>query len=182
MKVIVPLAQGFEEIEAITIVDVLRRADIDVTTLFLDKNPVVGSHNITVFADNNINEIDHEHIESIILPGGMPGSKNLKESNTIISLIKQVSLKNGLIGAICAAPMVLGHAGILQGRDATCYPGFEHEMKGANPVDKPVVIDSNIITSKGPGSAIPFALEIVERLKGSEMKSELKKKMQVYWI
>ncbi len=182
MKIIVPLAEGFEEIEAVTIVDVLRRAEIEVITAFLDKNPVIGSHDIQVMADKNINDIEFNDLDGIILPGGMPGSENLKNSKTIIELIKKAYANNKLISAICAAPMVLGHAGILQEKNATCFPGFEVELKGAKHVKKPIVTDGNIITGSAAGSAFQFALEIVNRLKGKDIMMTLKEKMQVHWF
>ncbi len=182
MKVLVPLAEGFEEIEAVTIVDVLRRTDIDVITVYLDNNPVIGAHDIPVTADKGIHEINSDDIDSIILPGGMPGSENLKNSKTIIDIVKKIYSKEKLVAAICAAPIVLGHAGILHGKKATCYPGFEKEIKGAYCVDKPVVTDGNIITGSAAGSALPFALEIVKNLKGEDFMTSLKEMMQVNWI
>ena len=182
MKVIVPLAEGFEEIEAVTIVDVLRRADIDVTTVYLDNNPVPGSHGISVWADSGIDEIDPVDFNCIVLPGGMPGSENLRNSDTVLSLVKHVYSKGGYVGAICAAPIVLGKAEVIFGKEATCYPGFEGELEGASCVDKPVVVDGTVITGRGPGCAVPFALELVGLIKGKDLSSELKDSMQVYWM
>lgn len=181
MKVLVPLAEGFEEIEAISIIDVLRRAEIDVTTAYLEKNPVKGSHNISVLADKPINDCNANQFDAMILPGGMPGSENLKQNAQVIELLKAIHSKGKLVGAICAAPMVLGHAGILKNKKATCYPGFENQLIGATLVDKPVVVDEKVITGRGAGCAIPFALEIVGILKGESLKNTLKNNLQVYW-
>lgn len=182
MKIIVPLADGFEEIEAVTIMDVLRRAGISVTSVFLRENPVIGSHNIPVTADKNINGISAADYDSIVLPGGMPGSSNLKEDGRVIALIRDIHSRGRYIAALCAAPLVLGHAGVLKGIRATCYPGFEPQMTGAIPVPEPVVRDGQVITGKGPGCAIPFALALVEAFAGKEKAENLRENMQVYWM
>ncbi|MBN2040014.1 MAG: DJ-1/PfpI family protein [Spirochaetes bacterium] len=179
MKIIVPLAEGFEEIEAVTIIDVLRRAGIDAVSVYLNENPVKGAHSIYIAADENIKEIKSEDFEGIILPGGMPGSENLKNNINVIKLLKEINGRKGLVSAICAAPMVLGHAGLLNGKKAVCYPGFEKYLQGAVPADSPFVKDGNIITGKGPGCAMDFALEIVSELKDDSLKSSLAKSMQV---
>jgi len=181
MKVLVPLAIGFEEIEAITIIDVLRRADIDVTTLFLEKNPVMGSHNISIHADTDIDKIDPQEYNFIILPGGMPGSINLNKDQRVTDLIKTIHNKNGFIAAICAAPLVFGEANLLQNKNATCYPGFENKLTGAKYIDAPVIVHDNIITGKGAGCSLDFALKIVEIISGKETASNLKKNMMIYW-
>lgn len=181
MRICVPLADGFEEIEAITIIDVLRRADIETISVYLNKNPVKGAHNIFVSADNNIENMETETLSGIILPGGMPGSENLKKSGHVMNMLKEINKKQGLIGAICAAPMVLGHAGLLKNKKAVCFPGYEKFLEGAVYMDEPLVKDGNIITAKGPGCAIDFALEIVSELKSEELKDSLRKSMQVYY-
>ncbi len=182
MKVIVPFAPGFEEIEGITIVDVLRRAEINVTTVSLGNALVKGAHGIEITTTENISEIDKTDYSCIVLPGGMPGSSNLRDDERVISLIQDIESRNGLICAICAAPIVLAKAGVLTARWVTCYPGFEAELDGAEVINKPVVADSRIITAKGPGCAIPFALEIIKNLKDSETAENLKNDMQVYWM
>jgi protein deglycase len=182
MRVIVPLAEGFEEIEAVTIIDVLRRAGIQVTAAYLKKNPVTGSHAITVTADKNIDDIQASDFECIVLPGGMPGSSNLKDDRRVISLVREFSGAGKITAALCAAPMVLGHAGVLGGKRATCFPGFEEQMSGSISVPDPVVRDGTIITGRGPGCAIPFALELVAALAGKEKAETLKENMQVYWM
>ena len=182
MRVIVPLAEGFEEIEAVTIIDVLRRADIGVDTAFLEKNPVTGSHSITVTADKNIKEVRASEFDCIALPGGMPGSANLRDDRRIIDLVREMAGAGKLTAALCAAPLVLGFAGVLAGKRATCYPGFEGQMTGAVYVPEPVVRDGNVITGKGPGCALPFALELAAALAGKDAAAALKENMQVYWM
>lgn len=182
MKIIVPLAEGFEEIEAITIIDVLRRAKLNVTTVYLDKNPVKGSHDILVTADKAIHEIKSGDFDTIVLPGGMPGSKNLKGNSKVISIIKDIHSKGGYVSAICAAPIVLEEAGVLKGKKATCFPGYEKELSIEKYLPESVVVDGNIITGKGPGSAIPFSLKLVELFTNSETAEQLKNSLQVYWM
>ena len=182
MKTLIPLAEGFEEIEAISIIDILRRANIQVCTVHLSNNPVNGAHNIPVIADSCINDINSADYGCGILRGGMPGSKHLKESDIVIDMLKDINSRKGIIAAICAAPMALGRAGLLQGKNATCYPGCESDMTGAKTSKNPVVKDGNIITGKGPACAIPFALEIVAALKGENIKNSLKQALQVYWM
>lgn len=182
MRIIVPLATGFEEIEAVTIIDVLRRAGIEIISLFLDVNPVEGAHGISIVADSHIDNVKGPDVSGIVLPGGMPGSDNLKNDYRIIEHINHVHTKGGIVAAVCAAPLVLGHAGILWGKKATCFPGFEHFLRGAEIIDLPVVTDDNIITGRGPGCALPFALEIVNRIASIDMARSLKDSMQVYWM
>ncbi len=182
MNVLVPLADGFEEIEAVTIIDVLRRAGVIVTSVFLRDNPVIGSHDIPVTADKNISGISAADYDSIALPGGMPGSKNLKEDGRVIALVRELHSRERIVAALCAAPIVLGHAGVLAGRRATCFPGYESQMIGAIPSSEPVVRDGLIITGKGPACAIPFALTLVEALAGKEKAENLRDSMQVYWM
>jgi len=182
MKVLVPLAPGFEEIEAVTIIDVLRRAGIDVTSAGLESGPVTGSHGIAVSADRRIDEIAAGDYEMIILPGGMPGSANLKADARVISAIRAVYENGGRVAAICAAPIVLSVAGVIGGKKATCFPGFEEMMPGTVCLPDPVVEDGRVITGRGPGCAIPFALKIIEVLKGKAVSSDIKDKLQVYWM
>lgn len=182
MHAIVPLAEGFEEIEAVTIIDVLRRAEVMVTAVFLKKNPVMGSHGISVTADKNIDDIVASDFDCIVLPGGMPGSSNLKEDPRVISLVREFAGAKKITAALCAAPLVLGHAGVLKEKRATCFPGFEDQMTGATAVSDPVVRDGTVITGRGPGCAIPFALELAAVLAGKEKAESLKDTMQVYWM
>ncbi|HOP62151.1 MAG TPA: DJ-1/PfpI family protein [Spirochaetota bacterium] len=179
MKIIVPLAEGFEEIEAVTIIDTLRRAGVDTVTASLNKQVVTGAHGIPVTADSVLGS--DENFSGIVLPGGMPGSTNLKNDQRIISLIQKIYNKGGVAAALCAAPIVLAEAGILNGKKYTCYPGFEDEIGKNNYLSEPVITDGNIITGKGPACALPFALKITEILKGKEVAEGLKKQMTAFW-
>jgi len=177
MKVLVPLAEGFEEIETATIVDVLRRADIDVTLAGLVSSIVEGAHGIKIVVDKKISDIDPDNFDAIVLPGGNPGYVNLSNSSTIIKIIKDFDQKKKIIGAICGAPVVLAKAGILNDRIATCYPGIEKNIP--RPRDGRVVIDNNIITSKSPGTAIEFALKLVEIISGKKKAEKIKEELAV---
>ena len=179
MKVLVPLAPGFEEIEAVTIIDLLRRAQINVTTAALEDNPVIGAHNITVAADINIKNAETYNFGCIALPGGMPGSNNLKENSDVISLIKKINKSGGIVSAICAAPIVLGRAGILAGKKAVCFPGFEKELTGAIISNSFIEIDGNILTAKGPGCAISFSLKLIELISGKEISDKVRDNLQI---
>ncbi len=160
------LAEGFEETEAIGCLDVLRRAEIDVKTVAIAEKTVTGSHGVTVLADMTADEVDSGKIDGVILPGGMPGTTNLQKDKTVIESIKICNEKNGLVAAICAAPMILGELGLLNGKAAVCYPGFEKYLEGAM-VDKNafVAIDGNIITAKGAGAAMLFGARIADWFK-----------------
>ena len=183
-RVCVLLAQGFEEIEAVTIVDVLRRAEIDVTTLSVEGTgsgslDVKGSHGIAVRADRTLTSGATDSWDMVVLPGGMPGSANLASNTLVQSLIKKQHSSGKRLGAICAAPMALGAAGVLQGRKATVYPGLEKELKGATCLTDRVVKDGNIMTSRGPGTAFAFALEIVSELRSKDVAEKLRSQMLI---
>ncbi len=165
------LADGFEELEALSPVDVLRRAGVEVKTVGVTGKTVVGSHKIPVVCDTTAGEATFEGLDGIILPGGMPGTLNLENDTTVQEFINY-SYKNGkIIGAICAAPSILGHKGLLKGKSAICYPSFEDELIGAQVSEKSVVCDGNIITAKSAGCALDFALAYLEVLEGSNQKS-----------
>lgn len=177
-KVLVVLADGFEEIEAITPIDVLRRAGLEVTTAGVGKQRITGAHGIAVEADVVLEKYDGVP-DAIVLPGGQPGADNLAKSEALKKLLKRVNEKQNLIGAICAAPaVVLAPQGYLDGRSATCYPGFEGRLgpKTSFKLDR-VVSDGNVVTSRGPGSAFEFALELVKRLAGPEKAESVSKAM-----
>ncbi|MFW6007416.1 MAG: DJ-1 family glyoxalase III [Bacillota bacterium] len=177
-KILVPLAPGLEEIEAVSSIDVLRRAGLEVITVSInEKEEVKGDHGITLKADDLIENIDAENLDGIVLPGGMPGAENLKNTKKLLDMIQKVNDNDGLIAAICAAPMVLEEAGVIKDKDATSYPGFGEKMPSCNYQEKEVVKDGNIITGRGPGVALKFALQIVEYLLGKEKADELKEKM-----
>ena len=168
------LANGFEEVEALCPLDLLRRAGADVKTVGITGKQVTGSHNITVTADILPEEIvlDRE-LEMIILPGGMPGTTNLDASGAVHEAIRFAAERGITIGAICAAPMIIGKLGYLSGRSAICYPGFEKYLIGANISAKSVVVDENFITAKGMGVAAQFGLALVNVLFGEDCVSEL---------
>ena len=178
MKVYVFLAEGFEEIEAVTTIDTLRRAKIDIKAVSMSENlEVTGSRDIILKADVLFDTKQLEDAEMLILPGGMPGTTNLEKDSRLAELLKKQANENKYIAAICAAPMVLGKLGLLSGKEATCYPGFESDLEGAKVSDDKVVVDGNFITSKGPGTALEFSLKLVEILKGKELSDELRKDM-----
>lgn len=156
------MADGCEEIEGLTVVDIVRRAGIDITTISIsDKKEVAGAHGITFLADAKKDEVDFSTLDGIVLPGGMPGTTNLGADETVDKVIREFAAGGKLVAAICAAPSVLGQAGLLNGKHATSYPGFEPKLTGAVTSEDPVVQDGNVITSRGMGTAIAFALEIV---------------------
>jgi len=174
-SILIHLATGFEEVEAITIIDVLRRANLNVVTVSVTGNrKVTGAHQIPVEADILFDEADYTNAGMLILPGGMPGTSNLMNHQGLKDQLKNFNDNKKPIGAICAAPMVLGSLGILKGKNAVCYPGFESKLTGASVLKVPYVTDGNIITGKGVGAALDFSLEIVRILKGEVMASELR--------
>lgn len=164
INALVILAEGHEEVEAITPIDLMRRAGINVITAGIDKREVAGAHGITTIADTTIENLT-QNFDAIILPGGMPGTLNLCNSQKVLDIIKDINSKpSNLCAAICAAPLVLSKAGILNGKKFTCYPGTEDKIPEGRKKEENVVIDGNIITSKGVGTAIDFSLAIVEYL------------------
>jgi len=176
-KVLVPLATGFEEIEALSIVDVLRRAGVEVEIAGLGKRQVVGAHGVKIQADSCVQDAKSSEFDMIILPGGLPGATNLQKDETVQKLLKEFDEQEKYIGAICAAPAALQSAGVLK-ENYTCYPSFETNIKeeGYNP-NEDVVIDKNVMTSRGPGTAISFALAIVKQLCGDKKAGEIKSQL-----
>ncbi len=173
------LADGFEELEAIAPIDMLLRSGVDVKTVGIGADTVKGSHGISVVCDLNEKDVVlSDELEGIILPGGMPGTLNLEESETVQKAIDFAAEKNLLICAICAAPSVLGHKGILKGKKATAFPGFENDLEGAVETDSFVVRDGQIITARGAGVALEFGLEIVAALKDKDTADNLSKTIQ----
>ena len=171
------LANGFEEIEALAVVDILRRAGLDVQTIGVASKTPLGAHGIPVVADILDSELDLSNVEVAILPGGMPGTLNLEKSDVVQAALRAVMDKDGMVAAICAAPSILDHAGYLVGKDYICYPGFESVKDGRHKV-APVVTDGNVITGRGPGAAISFALELVSVLVSPDKASEIAGGMQ----
>ena len=157
-KVGIFMADGCEEIEGLTVVDIVRRAKLEMTTISItDKKEVTSSHALA-------SEVHFDGFDAIVLPGGMPGTLNLGASETVNKVIKKFAGEGKIVAAICAAPSVLGAAGLLEGRHATCHPGFEEKLTGAITSEDAVVVDGNIITSRGMGTAIDFGLAIVDCL------------------
>lgn len=165
----VHLAEGFEEVEALTVVDVLRRAEADVKTVSVTGSRMVtGTHGIPVEADLLFEDADYDKCEMIVLPGGLPGSTNLQAHEGLTANIRAFASAGKKLAAICAAPMVFGSCGILDGKKATIYPGMEEYLTGAEPTGEAVTVDGNIITGQGPALAMEFALAIAENVKGKE--------------
>lgn len=177
-KIAVQIASGFEEIEAISIIDVLRRAEFEVVVVSTTGSiEVTGSHNITIKTDALFETINYAEIDMIVLPGGMPGANNLKNHKKLQDQILDFHANGKPLGAICAAPLVLGSLGVLKNKKATCYPGFEDQLTGATVTGKNVEISDKVITGKGAGVAIEFALGVVELLQGADKANELAAKM-----
>lgn len=168
------LANGFEEIEALAPLDLLRRAGVEVTTVGIGGDRIQGSHGITVEADIPEGLFTDATPDMIILPGGMPGSRNLDASRTVDVALKAAVRNGAILAAICAAPMVLGRRGLLEGKRAICFPGFEGELRGATIADTRVVRDGNVITAAGMGVAVDFGLALVAALKGDAVAEELR--------
>lgn len=173
------LANGFEETEAIAPIDILRRCEVDVVTVGVGGKEVTGSHNITVKADITDSEVTTDNLDAVVLPGGMPGTLNLEKS-AIVKTCVEYCVQNDLpVCAICAAPSILGHMGILKGKKATCFPGFEQELEGAQlQQDKLAVTDGKIVTGKGAGAAIEFGLQIADLLAGEKASAKTRAALQ----
>lgn len=175
-RIAVFFATGFEEIEALTVVDLCKRAglDVDMVSVTGDRQ-VTGSHGITIVTDMLLEKVTFETVDMIVLPGGMPGTKNLEACELLMKEMDGFYESGKPVSAICAAPSIFGHRGYLQGRRACCYPGFENHLEGAKVSAAPVEVSGPVTTSRGLGTAIPFALAIVERFCGSNKAEELKK-------
>lgn len=180
-RVLVLLAPGFEEIEAITVVDLLRRAGIETRTASLGLREVTGSHGITVTADLALDSVDADDFEMIVLPGGLPGADHLKTDNRVLALLRRFAASGRYTAAICAAPGVLARAGLLEGRAATSYPGFlqPDSAPGLQLSEAPVVIDGKVVTSRGPGTAMEFGLALIGLLEGPEAAGRVKERLQL---
>ncbi|MBI4005655.1 MAG: DJ-1/PfpI family protein [Gammaproteobacteria bacterium] len=174
-KVLVPLAQGCEELEAITIIDLLRRAKIEVITAGLDKKTVIASRGVKLVPDTDLDTALKEDYDMVVLPGGQPGADHLDGDPRIKTLLKKMAASKKFTAAICAAPKVFANAGILEGKKATSYPGFLDKMDLPNTEisNEPVVKDGMVITSRGPGTAMDFALELIETLAGKQKRLEV---------
>lgn len=174
-RVYVFLADGFEEIEGLTVVDLLRRAQIETEMVsIMERKTVRGSHGIEIGADGLFEDYDYEDAELLVLPGGMPGTRNLGDHEKLCGLLQEHYNQEKMLAAICAAPSVFGKLGFLQGRKATCYPGFEEELKGAQVCTEKVVTDGTVVTAKGMGAAIEFGLKLIELIKGEEISGKIR--------
>jgi len=172
------LAHGFEEIEALTVVDLLRRADLQVKSVsIMEERLVYGAHGIGIEADILLKAADFKHCSMLVFPGGMPGTTNLCNHKELIEEVKQFYAEGKPLAAICAAPMVLAKAGLFDGHEATIYPGMEAELTGAVPAAGSVVKSGQLITSKGPGTAMDFALALIAELKGEETAREIREEL-----
>lgn len=168
-KAAVFFGTGYEEIEALTVVDILRRAGVEtVMVSVMKEKSVAGSHDIRVETDALIGEIDFTGLDVIVLPGGMPGTKNLEACEALMAQVDIFAAQGKIVAAICAAPSILGHRGILKGKKACSFPSFESHLEGAEVLQQPAVMDGNLITGRGMGAAIPFGLKILEKLQGEE--------------
>lgn len=172
------LADGFEIIEALAPVDMLRRAKIDVKTVGVSSEIVTSSCGVGVKCDMTIDEFDFYDVEAVVLPGGMPGTLNLENSSAVQKVIDNANNTNAFICAICAAPSILGHKGLLSGKKAVCFPGFENSLEGCEQCCEYVVTDGKFITAKGAGVCIDFGLEIVKQLRNEELANEIRKSIQ----
>jgi 4-methyl-5(b-hydroxyethyl)-thiazole monophosphate biosynthesis len=167
------LAEGFEEVEALTTVDFLRRAQLDVRIVGIGDGVIEGSHGISVVPDMSIDQLTGE-VEGVIVPGGMPGAENVASSDKALELIRRADERGRLVAAICAAPaVVLEKAGVLRGRGATCYPGFENRFTDVDFRQDRVVVDGNLVTSRGPGTAAEFSMALIEILAGKKAADEI---------
>jgi 4-methyl-5(b-hydroxyethyl)-thiazole monophosphate biosynthesis len=178
-RVAVILADGFEEVEAMAIIDVLRRAGIDTVVAGLHDGHITSARNVRVIPDTVVNTVWADDFDMIVLPGGQPGSDNLNADPRVKELIKSFSQKGKLTGAICAAPYVLANAGVLAGKRATAYPSYKDRLGGAAYEDRSVVVDGNVLTSRGAGTALAFGLAIVERLVSREKAQMIKDAMLI---
>lgn len=176
LKVMIPLADGFEEIEALTIIDVLRRAGLKVETVGVVGSTITGAHGVRVITDKRLMEISEDY-DAIVLPGGSPGYINLGRTAKILEILKKMSEEGKIIAAICGAPAVLAKAGILENKKATIYPGMEREIP--RPRAERMIVDGNVITAQAAGTAMEFALKLVEILANKEKASEIRKDLVI---
>lgn len=181
MQIGIFLANGFEEVEALTTVDLLRRAGITVTMISIhEQRMVTGAHMISVEADAVLTEVGDMNFDGLVLPGGMPGTLNLQNHETVCAMVREYHAKGKMVAAICAAPTVFGYLGLLDGKKATCYPGMEDGLKNAIWCEDPVVTDGNIITSRGVGTAIDFSAAIIRYLLKDD--TDLRVKQQIVYL
>ena len=175
-KVAVFFADGCEEIEGLTVVDMLRRAKIEVFMVsVMERIEIKGSHGIKFLTDCQFEEVDFSEFDAVVLPGGIPGTPNLQLHGGVQKVIREFAEQGKLVAAICAAPSILGGAGLLEGKRATCHPGWEEKLTGATVEEEKAVVDGNIITSRGMGTAVDFALAIISYLSDAETVADVRK-------
>lgn len=172
-RVLIPLADGCEELEAVTVIDLLRRAGIEVTVAGLKPGTVQASRGVQLVPDTTLDVALQHDYDMVVLPGGLPGATHLREDPRIIALLQKMAAAGRYTAAICAAPRVLAEAGVLQGKQATCYPGTLDGLSGISVSSAPVVRDGKVLTSRGPGTAMDFALALIEALVGAEKRREV---------
>lgn len=180
INVLIPLAQGCEELEAVTLIDLLRRAGIHVVTAGLDEQVVTASRGTRLIPDTSLDNVLQQEFDMVVLPGGQPGADNLNADSRIQTLLKRTAERGKITAAICAAPTVLANAGLLDGKHATGYPGFLDKLNLPNTTleDQAVIVDGPVVTSRGPGTAMDFALTLIELLVGRETRDEVEKALQ----
>lgn len=175
-KVGIFLAQGFEETEALATIDLLRRAKVEVDMVSVTgEKYVVSTHGIAIGTDKLLSEVDFDSYDMLIMPGGMPGTRNLEACEELMAQVERFYAEGKYLAAICAAPIIYGHRGMLKDRDACCYPGYEGELTDAKVSEEPVCVDGNMITSRGVGTVIPFGLKLVEILAGKDESDRISK-------
>lgn len=179
MKVAVYFGTGYEEIEALAVVDILRRGNVEVTMVGVNGNSVISSRGVSINMDQTIDEVDHSTIDMMVLPGGVPGVNHLEENPILIEQLKLFKMQNKWLAAICAAPSILGKCGLLEGEVATCYPGYEKYLLGCHYKEDGVVVSNHIVTGKGAGYSISFALKLLEIIKGESIASKVREGMLI---
>lgn len=174
-RVLIPLAEGCEELEAVTVIDLLRRAEIEVVTAGLEEGPVRGSRDTVLVPDTSLEAVMDQEFDMMVLPGGLPGAQRLDDDERVHALLKRYQAEERFAAAICAAPKVLASAGLLNGRSATSYPGAVNieDFPEIDLLNVPVVVDGKVITSRGPGTAMDFALQLIESLAGKAKRDEV---------
>lgn len=179
MKVVVFFATGYEEVEALSVVDVLRRGGVEVVMAGVDGEVVASARGIKVQMDEEAENINYDEVDMVVLPGGIPGVDNLFASELVKNIVTDFKTQNKWIGAICAGPSVLGKWGLLEGETATCYPNFEQFLHGATHTDERTVVSNKIITGKGAGASFEFALKLLEVIAGNEKAEQIKNAMLI---
>ena len=179
MKVAVYFATGYEEVEALSVVDILRRGGIEVLMVGADGQKAVSSRNhVSINMDALVEEINHDEIDMMVLPGGVPGVNHLAENEILVKQLKEFKEKGKWLAAICAGPSILGNLGLLKGEQATCYPGYEEQLLGCEYLKEPVVVSNHIITAVGAGASLDFGYKILEMLKGKELSDKIRAAMK----